>query len=119
MEPQNVLHITERAEFHAWLTEHHASEPEGWLVAKKGQNPPKDTIWYLDAVEEAFCFGWIDSIHKSVEGTDLQRFTPRKPGSVWSELNKERCRRLAKLIAYSEKNEMFSEWNDNGRLLDY
>lgn len=52
---------------------------------------------YLDAVEEALCFGWIDTTHKSINGVDLQRFTPRTAKSPWSELNKERCRRLEKL----------------------
>lgn len=67
------------------------------MVAKKGKNSPTDCVWYLDAVEEALCFGWIDTIHKKIHGTDMQRFTPRTARSSWSELNKERCRRLEKL----------------------
>ena len=67
------------------------------MVAKKGKNPPADCVWYLDAVEEVLCFGWIDTTHKRIDGIDMQRFTPRAAKSPWSELNKERCRRLEKL----------------------
>ena len=67
------------------------------MVVKKGKNPPIDCVWYLDAVEEALCFGWIDTTHKNIDGVDMQRFTPRTAKSPWSELNKERCRRLEKL----------------------
>ena len=53
---------------------------------------------YLDAVEEALCFGWIDSTLKTLPtGQCVQRFSPRKPRSRWTELNKERCRRLEQL----------------------
>lgn len=52
----------------------------------------------IDAVEEALCFGWIDSTVKRLEnGVAAQRFTPRRKNSAWSELNKERCRRMEKL----------------------
>ncbi len=72
------------------------------MVAKKGKTPPSDFVWYLDAVEEALCFGWIDTTHKNIDGVDLQRFTPRTAKSPWSELNKERCRRLEKLGLMTE-----------------
>lgn len=67
------------------------------MAAKRGKNPPTDCVWYLDAVEEVLCFGWIDTTHKKIDGVDMQRFTPRAARSPWSELNKERCRRLEKL----------------------
>ncbi|WP_305257536.1 YdeI family protein, partial [uncultured Duncaniella sp.] len=54
-------------------------------------------LWYLDAVEEALCFGWIDSTLKCVNGVALQRFGPRRNSGCWTELNKERCRRLESL----------------------
>ena len=54
-------------------------------------------FWYLDAVEEALCFGWIDSTQRVIRGVRMQRFSPRKKGSHWTELNKERVRRLEKL----------------------
>lgn len=97
MTPQNVLDVTTREEFRQWLSTHHASQSECWLVAKKGKQPPTDCVWYLDAVEEALCFGWIDTMHKTIDGRNLQKFTPRAARSVWSELNRERCRRLERL----------------------
>lgn len=93
----NVLNIKKRSEFRDWLAKNHDKASECWFVAKKGKKPPIDAIWYLDAVEEALCFGWIDTTHKSINGVDLQKFTPRSKQTVWSELNKERCRRLEKL----------------------
>lgn len=60
-------------------------------------------MWYLDAVEEALCFGWIDSTLKNVDGVALQRFGPRAKSSRWTELNKARCRRLEKLGLMTER----------------
>ena len=97
MEAKNILDIRTRAEFRKWLLENHGTESECWIVAKKGKNPPAGCVWYLDAVEEALCFGWIDTTHKNIGGVDMQRFTPRSAKSPWSELNKERCRRLEKI----------------------
>ena len=54
-------------------------------------------FWYLDAVEEALCFGWIDSTIRMISGKAMQRFSPRRATSGWTELNKERVRRLEKL----------------------
>ncbi len=97
MEPKNVLNIKTREDFRTWLANNHDKQSECWIVAKKGKNPPTDVLRYLDAVEEALCFGWIDTTHKNIGGVDMQRFTPRTAKSPWSELNKERCRRLEKL----------------------
>lgn len=72
------------------------------MVAKRGKTPPEDALWYPDAVEEALCFGWIDSTLKSVNGEPLQRFGPRTKSGKWTELNKERCRRLEKLGLMTE-----------------
>ncbi len=102
MTPTNILDIKDRVQFRQWLTENHATERECWLVAKRGKTPPEDSIWYLDAVEEALCFGWIDSTLKSVDGITLQRFGPRTKSGQWTELNKERCRRLEKLGLMTE-----------------
>ena len=97
MEAKNILNITTREEFRKWLTENHSKESECWIVAKKGKKPPTDYVWYLDAVEEVLCFGWIDTTHKKIDGADMQKFTPRAAKSPWSEFNKERSRRLEKL----------------------
>jgi uncharacterized protein YdeI (YjbR/CyaY-like superfamily) len=90
-----------RADWRGWLAGHHASSPGIWLVYwKKGSGQP--TLSYDDAVEEALCFGWIDSRVNALDaGRYQQIFTPRKPTSAWSRLNKERVARLlaAGLIA--------------------
>lgn len=97
VDPQNILSVRTRSAFRHWLTVHHGMAKECWFEVSKRREPPPGVVPYLDAVEEALCFGWIDSIHKCVGGIQLQRFTPRRPGSVWSELNKARCRRLEQL----------------------
>lgn len=94
---KNLLEISTRAQFRDWLSRHHLSEKECWVAVKRGKTPPADALWYLDAVEEALCFGWIDSTLKNVGGVALQRFGPRSKSGRWTELNKERCRRLEKL----------------------
>lgn len=98
MQPVNLLQTENRNDFRLWLTEHHKQEKECWVIVKRGRPKDDNTFWYLDAVEEALCFGWIDSTEKKLEsGVTAQRFAPRKKNSLWSELNKERCRRLEKL----------------------
>ncbi len=94
---ENILNISDRSVFRQWLTEHSSNEKECWIAVKRGKTPPEDALWYLDAVEEALCFGWIDSTLKNVDGISLQRFGPRSKSGRWTELNKERCRRLEKL----------------------
>ncbi len=94
---QNILQLKSRAEFRAWLQEHSASETECWLAVKRGKPTDSNTFYYLDAVEEALCFGWIDSTIRPIDGTAMQRFSPRRKNSPWTELNKERVRRLEAL----------------------
>lgn len=91
-----TLTVTSRAEWRAWLEEHHAKEREVWLLYYK-KHTGRTRIPYADAVEEALCFGWIDSnVQRVDEDRYAQKFTPRKPDSTWSELNKRRARRLAR-----------------------
>lgn len=97
IEPENVLSVKSRDDFRRWLADYHATEKECWLHVKRGRPVDDGTFWYLDAVEEALCFGWIDSTIKMLNGTAFQRFSPRRKGSPWTELNKERCRRLERL----------------------
>jgi uncharacterized protein YdeI (YjbR/CyaY-like superfamily) len=77
-----------------WLQQHHDSENEVWLVYfKKGVG--KSSIGYMDSVEEALCFGWIDGIKKRIdERRYAHRFTPRRPGSKWSDVNIRRANKL-------------------------
>ncbi|KAI9134973.1 YdeI family protein [Acaryochloris sp. CCMEE 5410] len=87
---------TSRKEWRDWLTQHHQSASEIWLLSD--DRPGVPTVSYLDSVEEAICFGWIDGIAKRISSVEkAQRFTPRRPRSHWTELNKERTRRLIKL----------------------
>ena len=94
---ENVLPITTRPDFRRWLEENSETEHECWLHVKRGRPDDDAVFWYIDAVEEALCFGWIDSVSKGSGETVLQRFSPRKKGSPWTERNKERVRRLEKL----------------------
>ncbi len=94
----NLLSVKNRDELRQWFLENYNKEKECWVVVKRGRPVDNDTFWYIDAVEEAMCFGWIDSTMKKMDnGITVQRLTPRRKGSLWSELNKERCRRMEKL----------------------
>jgi uncharacterized protein YdeI (YjbR/CyaY-like superfamily) len=89
-----TLYLTSRKEWRRWLARHHRSASEIWLVFYR-QNSGKPRIPYNDAVEEALCYGWIDSIVKKMDDRRFaQRFSPRRPGSSLSEANRERIRRL-------------------------
>jgi uncharacterized protein YdeI (YjbR/CyaY-like superfamily) len=94
MEVGKTLYVTERGQWRAWLEKNHDTENEIWLVFyRKSSGKPR--LPYNDAVEEALCFGWIDSTVKSIDEERLaQRFSPRRSGSPVSEMNKERIRRL-------------------------
>ncbi|MBI4956447.1 MAG: YdeI/OmpD-associated family protein [Myxococcales bacterium] len=88
-----------RAAWRRWLAAHHPSSPGVWLVyRKKGATDAADATERLDyaaAVEEALCFGWIDSVVNKLDALrSLQLFSPRKRGSTWSKSNKERVARL-------------------------
>lgn len=96
-EPKEILRFADRTGFRAWLAAHHQTERECWVIVKKGRPSDEHRLYYLDAVEEALCFGWIDSTNRSHEGESLQRFSPRTSRGVWSELNIARCRRLEAL----------------------
>ncbi len=90
----DLLELGSRAEWRRWLRQHHRSAHEIWLVYyRKGSG--QERIAYNDAVEEALCFGWIDSIVRSIDETRFaQRFSPRKPKTPYSPANQERMRRL-------------------------
>jgi uncharacterized protein YdeI (YjbR/CyaY-like superfamily) len=86
----------DRATWRDWLAKHGASESEIWLVYYKA-GTGKATTSYEDSLEEALCFGWVDSlIQKIDEEKYARKFTPRKPGSKWSELNKHLVAKLVK-----------------------
>ena len=98
MEIHNLLDVKSRVELREWLIKNHKTEKECWVIVKRGKPTDDTTFWYIDAVEEALCFGWIDSTTKKIaDGVTAQRLCPRKPRSNWSELNKERCRRMERM----------------------
>ena len=83
-----------RAAWRAWLAEHHADSPGVWLIIHK-KNSPQPGVTYIEAVEEALCFGWIDSKTITLDATRFRQiFTPRKPRGTWAKSNKERVARL-------------------------
>jgi hypothetical protein len=98
MDVRPLLTVKNRYQFRRWLERYHIDETCCWAAIKRGEPKEDGAFYYLDAVEEALCFGWIDSTQKKMpNGTTVQRFSPRRPKSVWSELNKARVRRLERL----------------------
>src|SRR5215207_2080885 len=94
MEMRNTLYVTNPEEWRAWLTKHYQSETEVWLIFYKNHTG-RPRISYDHAVEQALCFGWIDSIVKTIDDEKFaQKFTPRRDRSRWSALNKQRLRKL-------------------------
>jgi len=91
-----TLYAKNRMEWRRWLAKHHDSAAEIWLIYyKKASGKPR--IPYNDAVDEALCYGWIDSILKPIdEHKYAQRYSPRKKTSRLSDMNRERVRRLIK-----------------------
>ncbi len=89
-----LVHPLDRAEWRAWLAAHHATATEVWLVSwKTATGRPR--LSYDAAVEEALCFGWIDSVARSLDGErSAQRYSPRKDPRKWSGPNLERMARL-------------------------
>jgi uncharacterized protein YdeI (YjbR/CyaY-like superfamily) len=94
MEITRTLYVPDRAGWRCWLQEFYRSEPDVWLVYYRKETG-KPRVAYNDAVEEALCFGWIDSTAKRLDAERFaQRFSPRRPGSGYSQPNRERLHRL-------------------------
>ena len=94
----NLLEVKSRSELREWLRQNHDRETECRVAVRRGRPVDDGTFRYVDAVEEAMCFGWIDSTVKKIsDEVTVQKLCPRKPRSNWSELNKERCRRMERL----------------------
>jgi len=90
------LNFTNRDEWRAWLEENHHTAKEAWLVHYK-KHAGKPGLSLEEAVEEALCFGWIDGVmHRIDDEKFALRYSPRKKGSIWSETNKRRVRKLIK-----------------------
>lgn len=91
---QEPTMFTTRDEWRAWLEEHHDKADGLWLAYYK-KHTGKPSVQYEEAVEEAICFGWIDSLVKAIDDERyMQHYTPRKKSSVWSQSNKDRVHRM-------------------------
>ncbi|MDW2797651.1 YdeI/OmpD-associated family protein [Clostridium boliviensis] len=98
---ENLLRLTKREELRSWLLLNSSLEKYCWVVISI--TPKPETLLYLDVVEEAICFGWIDGIKKKHTNNQLlQRISPRSKKSSWTELNKQRAIRLEKLGLMTE-----------------
>jgi uncharacterized protein YdeI (YjbR/CyaY-like superfamily) len=83
-----------RNEWRKWLIDNHDKKQSVWVMMYKKQSG-KPTITWSDAVDEAICFGWIDSLKKSIDlAASIQFFSRRKPNSAWSKINKDKVTRL-------------------------
>ena len=92
MEVINLLHLSSRSELRQWLEENHNEEKCCWVVTYRGKRPEWPAIPYIEVVEEALCFGWIDSTLKKLpDGRLAQRLSPRRKNSHWTKLNMDRC----------------------------
>jgi len=120
MELKNLLDAKSRQELREWLIRNYKTETECWVIVKRGRPKNDSTFWYIDAVEEAMCFGWIDSTTKKVsDGMTAQKLSPRKPKSLWSELNKERCRRMERLGLMTDAGRaVLPDMSDDGFVID-
>ena len=94
MEIGETIYVTTGDEFRKWLQKNHKTKKEIWLIQYK-KATKKPSINYVEAVEEALCFGWIDGLEKSMDAERYALgFSPRRPKSNWTNTNKERARRL-------------------------
>ena len=89
MKSMKEMHVTTRTEWRKWLVQNYDRSPGIWLIFYR-KHTGKSTLEYDAAVEEALCFGWIDSIIRKIdEERYARKFTPRKCDSHWSKLNKK------------------------------
>jgi len=98
MEITNLLEYNSREELRRWLEDNHTAEKFCWVAAYRSKIKPDGLcLAYINIVEEALCFGWIDSTVKRMpDGRLAQRLSPRRRGSHWTELNRQRCAELEK-----------------------
>ena len=116
------LYVTDRDQWRKWLSENHAAKDGIWLVFYKKETS-RPTIEYEAAVEEALCFGWIDSIIKKIDAARyVRKFTPRSDKSNWSQLNKKRANKMIKQgqmtkvgLAKIKTAKKTGLWSKNGR----
>ncbi|HEY0680889.1 MAG TPA: YdeI/OmpD-associated family protein [Steroidobacter sp.] len=93
-DPNKIKSFRSAAEFEKWLSKHHDRETELWLrVYKRDSGQP--TVTTAEALDVVLCWGWIDGLRKSYDDVSfLQRYSPRKPKSIWSDINRDHVARL-------------------------
>ena len=112
------IEVTSRKQLHDWLVRNHGQPESIWLVSFK--KPDRRYIPYNDVVEEALCFGWVDSLPRKLdEKRSMLLLSPRKPKSAWSKLNRERVEKLTaaglmmptglKVVAAAKQNGQWSK----------
>ena len=95
MEITTLLETDDRTVLRSWLMDNHQKECEVWVATYRGKLPMADALPYVEVVEEALCFGWIDSTCKLLpDGRLAQRLSPRRKNSHWTKRNQDRCREL-------------------------
>jgi uncharacterized protein YdeI (YjbR/CyaY-like superfamily) len=94
---RDIIRMKDRDAWRTWLEKNHGQKQSVWMLFPK-KHTGKIALPYNDAVEEALCFGWIDSLVKKLdEESYIQKFTPRKKNSAWSLSNKKRVRAMIRL----------------------
>ena len=111
-----TLYVTNRDDWRAWLEKNYDTAKEIWLIYYK-KHSGKPRIPYDDAVEEALCFGWIDSIIKRIDDEKyMQKYTPRRDRSLWSAHNKRRALKMIREGCMTEAGQAkIEEAKKNGR----
>ena len=95
MEIDNLLEYSDSEQLRRWLEENHSTVHHCWVATYRGKNPMPDALPYLTVVDEALCFGWIDSTLKRLpDGRLAQRISPRRKNSHWTERNLARVHDL-------------------------
>lgn len=122
------IHFTDKESFREWLIKNHDKSDGIWMIYYK-KHTKKPSVEYSDALDEALCYGWIDSIIKRVDDEQyVRKFTPRKNIKNWSEVNKVKVMRLIqqermtlfglqKIESYIKTGEI--KWDDNKIEIDY
>ncbi|PWB22786.1 YdeI/OmpD-associated family protein [Flavobacterium sp. HTF] len=121
MQDIETFYPKSKQDWRKWLKINHQKKQSIWLICyKKQANIP--TITWSEAVDEALCFGWIDSTRKSLDSEKfIQYFTKRKPGSNWSKINKDKIERLISENLMSEaglKSVEIAKQNGSWTILD-
>jgi uncharacterized protein YdeI (YjbR/CyaY-like superfamily) len=121
LDDQQQVEITSRTAWRKWLMQNHSTSGSIWLVTYKKPDPRH--VPYNDVVEEALCFGWVDSLPRKLDQVrSMLLLAPRKPKSAWSKLNKQRIEKLIaaglmqpaglKLVEAAKQNGLWDKLND-------